>query len=152
MRDPDLGNRQILLIEDEFYLGHDLADWIRDAGGDVIGPLCSLSAALDLVGSGAPLDGAVLDIDLRGTKVFPLADALQMRGIPFVFHTAQDPDSLPARFAHVHCCQKPMEARAVTSVLDQILSRDAVLPLRRSIDDTGALAKRRPAETPPTVS
>ena len=63
-----------------------LEDQLSDAGYEVVGPAFSLQEAMRLAAS-EPLDGAVLDINLAGEKVYPVADLLAERNVPFVYVT-----------------------------------------------------------------
>lgn len=54
------------------------------------------------------MDGAVLDINLGGELVYPVADALRSRHIPFVFATGYDPESIPFLYLDIMRCQKPV--------------------------------------------
>jgi len=77
---------KILVVEDEILVAMTLADLLADAGCTVVGPASTLMRGMRLIEEHA-LDGAVLDINLRGEMVFPLADALAERSIPFVYVT-----------------------------------------------------------------
>jgi DNA-binding response OmpR family regulator len=77
---------KILVVEDEPLLAMTLADLLTDAGCTVAGPAASLKQGMRLVEQEA-VDGAILDVNLGGEMVFPLADALVERSIPFVYVT-----------------------------------------------------------------
>jgi CheY-like chemotaxis protein len=105
---------RILLVEDEFLLANELASYFSDCGATVLGPVSSVSRArryIDLA------DGAVLDIDLNGETVFPLADELSNRGIPFVFFSGNDQITLPGRFRYTQNLSKPAGFRTVVGIL-----------------------------------
>ena len=82
-----LGKR-VLIVEDEAMLAPELELTFADEGAEVIGPALSLSHGVTLVEATGEIDCAVLDVDLGGRDVFPIAHALEARGVPFVFHTA----------------------------------------------------------------
>src|SRR4051812_23340622 len=96
-----LARRRVLLIEDEYFIADDMARAFRARGAEVVGPAATLDAAMQLVSKGDPLDGAVLDINLRGEMVYPVADALRDRGVPFIFSTGYDDVTIPSRYAGV---------------------------------------------------
>ncbi|GAB6194768.1 response regulator [Lysobacter xanthus] len=100
---------RLLLVEDEFVLALGLSDVLGDAGAVVLGPVATVEDALALVERVPEMDGAVLDVNLGDEVVYPVADALTARGIPFLFSTANDPGRLPERFARVPVCRKPFE-------------------------------------------
>jgi ActR/RegA family two-component response regulator len=112
-----LDGKRILLVEDEYFIVQDLARAFTAAGAVVLGPAATLSDALQLVASSGPLDGAVLDINLQGEMVFPLADVLVTRGVALVFATGYDREVIPARFDAYVRCEKPANAEEVVKAL-----------------------------------
>ena len=82
--------KRLLVVEDEFVIALDLQNLLEAAGHEVVALAASVPDALALLAAGAPgqqqsLDGAVLDVNLRGEPATPVADALAARGVPFVF-------------------------------------------------------------------
>jgi two-component SAPR family response regulator len=112
-----IGGKRVLLVEDEYFIVQDLVRALKEAGAEVIGPVATVRDALRLVAASAALDGAVLDINLQGDMVYPVADALITRGVPFVFATGYGRESLPARYNAVPRCEKPVEAEKVVKAL-----------------------------------
>jgi len=105
-----LVGRRLLVVEDEYMIATDLARSLEGLGVEVIGPVGSVEDALELVESdGDRLDGAVLDINLRGERVYPVADALVARGVPFVFTTGYDALVIPDAHAGAPRCEKPVD-------------------------------------------
>ena len=105
-----LANKRLLLVEDEYLIATDLAWAIEQAGAEVVGPAGSVEDALALVReAGGRLDGAVLDVNLRGERVFPVADALAAKGVPFLFATGYDASLIPAHYAKVPRHEKPVD-------------------------------------------
>lgn len=88
-RGEKLLGKRVLIVEDEALLAFDLQLVFDEAGAEVIGPALSLAAALALLESNEEIDCALLDVDLGGRDVFPVAHLLQGRGVPFLFHTAR---------------------------------------------------------------
>jgi len=76
----------VLIVEDDFIVAFDLQTLLEEQGAKVIGPATDLDEALALATSHVQL--AVLDVNLNGRYVFPLAEQLQQAGVPFVFATA----------------------------------------------------------------
>jgi len=68
---------------------------------------------------GDRLDGAVLDINLRGERAYPVADALSDRGVPFVFTTGYDTQVIPAPYARVPRCEKPVDLEQLSRWLSR---------------------------------
>ena len=112
-----LQGRSVLVVEDEYLLAIDVVQRLHQEGAKVLGPVGAVDDALDLLDATEALDGAVLDINLSGEMVFPVADALQERGVPFVFTTGYDQASIPARYAHVTRCEKPFDAASIGKAL-----------------------------------
>ena len=81
-----LADKRILLVEDEVLIAEMVVDMLTGLGATVIGPATSLEAGLSLAGSES-IDAAVLDINLRGERIDPIADLLDARGIPVLFAT-----------------------------------------------------------------
>lgn len=81
-----LGKR-VLIVEDEALLAFELQLAFEDDGAEVVGPAHSLMHALETITHDRNIDYAVLDVDLGGEDVYPIAELLFQRGVPFVFHT-----------------------------------------------------------------
>ncbi|MGK7295350.1 MAG: hypothetical protein ACNS61_05875 [Candidatus Wenzhouxiangella sp. M2_3B_020] len=92
-----LSGRTILLVEDDFFIAEDLAASCEAAGASVVGPAASASEARDLVSRVERLDGAMLDVNLRGETSFELADMLLERGVPVLFTSGYDRGVVPER-------------------------------------------------------
>ncbi|NEW87477.1 response regulator [Rhodopseudomonas sp. WA056] len=112
-----LSGRRFLLVEDEYFIADDMARKFEESGADVVGPFSRVDDALAALASSAHCDAAVLDINLQGEMVFPLADELIARGIRFVFTTGYDHHTIPARFEHIVRFEKPAEPEAVITAL-----------------------------------
>lgn len=108
---------RVLLIEDEYFIAVDVARAFKARGLEVVGPVGTVDAAMQLMDKAGHLDGAVLDINLQGEVVYPLADALQQRGVPFIFATGYDATMIPARFAEVRRCEKPVDPGRIATLL-----------------------------------
>lgn len=109
--------KSILLVEDEYFLVQDLVQAFLAAGAGIVGPAATVADALRLVVAATRVDGAVLDINLQGEMVYPLADVLIARGIPFVFATGYDRESIPDRFDGHLRCEKPVRVENVAQAL-----------------------------------
>jgi CheY-like chemotaxis protein len=120
MRDTDLQGRNILVVEDEYLIADDVCDALNDAGAVVLGPCATVEAAARLIADQPVIDGALLDINLAGTMVFGIADALVERGVPFAFATGYDRGSIPDRFAEVPRLEKPLRIAQVATVLGML--------------------------------
>jgi CheY-like chemotaxis protein len=81
-----LNDKKILVVEDEALIAEMVVDMLVGLGATVIGPATTLAKGLSLAGS-EDIDAAVLDINLRGERIDPIAEVLQARGIPMLFAT-----------------------------------------------------------------
>ena len=117
MNKPSLNGRHILVVEDEYMIADAMQRSLEDEGVIVVGPAPSVRKALRLLDAAADLDGAVLDMNLGDEPVFPVADALQARGIPFLFTTGYDAAAVPPAWRHVQRLEKPIEFAAVARAL-----------------------------------
>src|SRR3712207_3676635 len=118
----DLKDRRVLVVEDEAPVALDLERTLQATGCVVIGPVAWLERAV-LDASLEAIDVALLDVNLAGSLVFPVADALVARNIPFVFLTGYDSTILPERFRQRPFCQKPYSAQRLAAVLEAALAR-----------------------------
>jgi DNA-binding response OmpR family regulator len=103
-----LPGSRVLVVEDEYFLADDLANALRKAGAQVIGPAATAAEAIELIEADPP-DLSVLDINLKGEMSFLVADELERRGLPFVFATGYDRRSIPDRHAGRVLWQKPFD-------------------------------------------
>jgi DNA-binding NtrC family response regulator len=106
-------HRRILVVEDVYMIADDLTRMLEDLEVVVIDPVSTLEAALRVLDAAPILDGAILHIDLRREKSFPIADALQARGIPFVLVTSYDTGVIPEAYQAVPRLEKPVDMQEV---------------------------------------
>lgn len=106
---------RILVVEDEALIAIDIEAQLRQLGCIVVGPEGRLDRALELARS-APLDGALLDVNIIGGVVFPVAELLLARRLPIILSTGFGPERLPAAFGGVSYLRKPFDARQLTRV------------------------------------
>ncbi len=89
-RPAELTGKRVLVVEDEALVSMLVEDELRDAGAEVMGPAPTVREALRLIEAAAAdggLGAAVLDINLDGQHVGPVADRLAALGVPFLFAT-----------------------------------------------------------------
>ena len=110
---------RVLLVEDEMIVAWELEDVLSGWGCTIVGPVGRVGKALSMVDAGA-IDMAVLDISLNGERSYSVADALQARGVPFVFLTGYSRSSLPSRYQSYLMLQKPFEKTELGNVLTQM--------------------------------
>lgn len=110
---------RVLIVEDEYFLASDLERALTSAGVKVLGPVPTCQEALDLLQT-HEIEIAILDINLAGGDVFPVARALQARAVPIVFATGYDRGSLPDEFHDTPLWEKPFEVRVLVDVLPRL--------------------------------
>jgi CheY-like chemotaxis protein len=108
------GNR-IMIVEDEALVAMALRETLDDLGFSVIGPFNRISEAMVALRNNR-IDAAVLDVNLGGELIYPLADVLAADHVPFVFITGYGAEEIEPRYAHVPILQKPIETDALNSV------------------------------------
>lgn len=90
---------------------------LRGTGAETVAMAATVEQALALLASIPDLDGALLDINLRGVEAYSVADALAGRGVPFVFTTGYSSPIIPDRYRHVRVLQKPFEPLEIIEAL-----------------------------------
>jgi two-component sensor histidine kinase/DNA-binding response OmpR family regulator len=113
---PSVASKRVLLVEDDVLVGLMMQEILADFGCSVVGPFGSVPEALRVAVS-EELDTAVLDVNLGKTLVYPVAEALQARAIPFVFLTGYGTDSIDARFASATVLGKPVDRNLLRQFL-----------------------------------
>jgi two-component sensor histidine kinase/CheY-like chemotaxis protein len=111
---PIEGNR-VLLIEDEALVGMMMKDVLTELGFQVVGPFATMADATAAIAD-EDFHAAVLDVNLQGDLIYPLAEMIKTRGIPFVFVTGYSADGIDERFACVPILQKPVERKSLERV------------------------------------
>jgi len=99
--------QRILLVEDESLVALMMAAFLDQLGYEVVGPCATPFEALALLKEQA-VDAAVLDVNLGGETVYPVADALARLEIPFLFLTGYGPETVESRFADIAVLEKPV--------------------------------------------
>jgi len=123
--EPSLKDCRVLIIEDEYLIGDDLANALRALGAHVIGPVTELSDAMSVEHDDFGV--AVIDINLRGCLGYPLADELMRVGKPLIFTTGYGAETIPDRFQHVRRWEKPYDLEKVTADIGELCRRASCL-------------------------
>ena len=112
-----LAGRKVLVVEDEFFVGLEIAHTLEAAGAEIVGPAWSLADAEKLAET--PIDMAVLDVNMNGEYAIDLAVQLKRKGVRTVFATAHiDDDALfQGEAAAIPRLSKPTTARALLRAL-----------------------------------
>ena len=113
--------RRVLLVEDEMLVVWLLEDMLADLGCTVVGPASNINQALAMIDAEA-IDVAVLDVNLNGQMSYPVADALAARGVPFVFSTGYDKDTLLDGYRSFPVLQKPFHRSELSHTFSKLLT------------------------------
>ncbi len=116
-----LAGLRILIVEDSLLLAMELENSLSDAGGVIVGQAASVEEAMGLIGSN--VEAAVLDVDLNGTSVEPVARALLSLGIPFVFATGYGDNDMAPQGFDAPIIRKPYDVTQVAAALADITSK-----------------------------
>ena len=119
--DP-LNGRKILVIEDSPVVAPYVADLLDDLGCAVVGPAPNMALARELAEAGG-FDAALMDVHIRGERVFPLCDVLDHQGIPFVLTSGYADWQVPDRWADRPRLQKPFTLDNLREALGAALRR-----------------------------
>jgi|SRR5689334_9782749 CheY-like chemotaxis protein len=115
-----LSGQRVLIVEDEYFLAQDLAEYLNHLGVEVVGPVGTVTDALELLHY-ADIQGAVLDINLRGERVYPVADVLEQKQVPFVFASGYGGELEPNAYTDIPRCIKPLDfAELANTLLDKM--------------------------------
>jgi DNA-binding response OmpR family regulator len=117
-----LAGKRVLIVEDELLVALMIEDFLGDFGCTTIGPCGSVENALHAVRT-ETLDLAVLDVNLAGERVYPVAEALAERHIPFLFLSGYGEDAIPPGHSDWKVCAKPFRGADLAAMLTAQLAR-----------------------------
>src|SRR5712671_218335 len=117
---PATQAKRILVVEDEVMIRMLLADMLDELGYTVAAEAARIDEALEAT-KNADFDLAILNANLSGQSVAPVADALVARGIPFVFVTGYDDRGLPKPYRDRPTLKKPFQMEALKRMLQSAL-------------------------------
>ena len=112
---------RVLVVEDEYFVAILIEEILESAGCVVMGPIPRLLEALDAVDH-EDYDVAVLDVNLAGERIDPVADALSERNVPFLFVTGYGASALPGEYAERPLLHKPFRMAELLGALSSVLS------------------------------
>jgi CheY-like chemotaxis protein len=116
-----LAGLRILIVEDETLIAMMLETLLGTLGCRIAGSAATVTQALDrIVALGCDLDAAVLDVNLGGEKVYPVADALAARGVPFMFATGYGPRGVSERYPDHMVIAKPYQLPTLSRALQSL--------------------------------
>jgi PAS domain S-box-containing protein len=110
-----VGRRRVMIVEDEALVAMILEDQLEEIGLSIVATCANISEAIKAIDESTP-DAAILDVNLGGQLVYPVADRLLDRGIPFVFITGYGRESIDRRYSAIQVLEKPIERQALEGV------------------------------------
>lgn len=126
-----LRNLRILVVEDEALVAMLIEEALHDVGAEVIGPAVTVAEAVQFIememGNGG-ISAAVLDLNLDGQSVLPVADMLAARGVPFIFETGYCDDRMMGNHMTAPIFHKPYDPGTLVEVLASAVARRWYLP------------------------
>ncbi|WP_077966458.1 response regulator [Ensifer adhaerens] len=123
-----LQHLRVLVAEDEFIVANDIALLLEEAGATIIGPTPTVRETLKSLSIADDIQVAVLDINLNGELIYPVADELARRQVPLIFFSGYDSLSLPERFSSAARLSKCLgSAELVSAVFEQHLQNLSIL-------------------------
>lgn len=118
----DLAGLQVLVVEDEGVVALLIEDMLEELGCTVAASVSSLSAAIEAAGT-LTFDVALLDVNLNGQQVFPVAELLQGRQMPLLFSTGYGRVGVPERFQDYEVLLKPFDKAQLEQKLRATIDR-----------------------------
>ncbi len=112
---------RVLVVEDEYLIRMLLEDMLEELGYALAGAVGNIAEASELAANGA-FDVAILDVNLDGVEIYPIADILAERGVPFVFVTGYGETSLAENYRGRPALQKPFQAEQLQAALAGVLA------------------------------
>ena len=116
----NFASRRILLVEDSPVVAPFTADLLQDLGCLVVGPAPNMAAARDLVET-EEFDAAIMDIHIRGERVFPLCETLDSKGVPFLLTSGYADWQMPDKWEDRPRLHKPYTIDDVERALAKLL-------------------------------
>ena len=122
-----LAGLRVLVVEDEMLVSLLIEDMLIDHACVIVGPCATVPAAMEAAMTEA-IDVALLDVNVGGSKVYPVANVLTIRRIPFLFLSGYGESAIPHDHPEWRVCSKPF--REVDLI--EMLSAQLIPPLSRS--------------------
>ncbi|MCL6729267.1 response regulator [Sphingomonas hankyongi] len=116
----ELAGCRILVIEDSPVVGPFTAELLAELGCEVVGPAPNMAAARELV-ENEEVDAAVLDVHIRGERVFPICEMLEAKGVPFLLTSGYADWQMPEKWRDRPRLQKPYTLDQVQAALAALL-------------------------------
>ena len=118
----DFGGLRIFVVEDEALVAMNLEMMLEDLGCIVVGPVMRFDRAEAMVGDDLVADAAILDVNVGGREVFPLASRLTEKEVPVIFASGYDRAGIPREWHEFPILQKPYTTQDIARALSQVLA------------------------------
>ena len=116
----DHAGRRVLLVEDSPVVGPFTADLLQELDYEVLGPAPNMATARQLIEE-EQFDAAVMDIHIRGERVFNLCEALEAKGVPFLLTSGYADWAIPEKWEDRPRLQKPYTLEQMSEALSKLL-------------------------------
>lgn len=116
----ELTGRKIFLVEDSPVVSSFAEDVLAELGCEVVGPAANMASARELAQE-ATMDGAIVDLRIRGDKIFPICEILAGRGVPFVITSGYADWTMPEKWQDRPQLPKPYTLGDVEAALGKLL-------------------------------
>jgi len=116
---PVLSGRRILVVEDSPVVGSFTVDILADLGCEVVGPAPNMASARKFIEEGQ-FDAALMDVHIRGERVFPLCEMLEAQNVPFIFTSGYADWSMPDKWNGRPRLQKPYTVGQVEEAITKL--------------------------------
>ncbi len=119
---------KVLLVEDEGVVAMMIEDMLEALGCEVVSSIARVTPALEIAAK-ADIDLAVLDVNVAGEQVFPVAEVLRDRSIPFLFSTGYGASGLPSHFSDRQVLSKPFsDSELQEKIAATLQGRELMMP------------------------
>jgi CheY-like chemotaxis protein len=112
---------RVLIVEDEALVSMMLEDMINDLGHTTVGPAASVAEAINILDAGG-VDGAILDVNLSGETVYPVAEHMMRLDIPFAFATGYGTLGVDPIFHRCPVLQKPFDEGSLEITMNGLVN------------------------------
>lgn len=121
--EPSLPGTRVLIVEDETLVAMLVEDLLDELGCQVAATFARVSQAQDYLSRSSEFDAAILDVNIAGEDAYSIAEALDARGVPFVFVTGYGPAGVREEWRERGVVQKPIQQSELAQVLEAALRR-----------------------------
>jgi CheY-like chemotaxis protein len=114
----------VFLVEDEVMIRMMVADMLEELGYRIAAEAGEISEAIKLAQS-TDFDLAILDVNVNGKVISPVADLIRARNRPFIFATGYGSSGLPEEYRDRPSLQKPFQIETLARVIENTLKSTA---------------------------